>query len=97
MSLVFLSHVCSPGSTFSSNAGNYGKQNHGAFLTTFPFAAIRQEFKTRVEPEDVIEGNDALMGCQVPSFVADLVDIDGWVDSEGNTFPAGNLGVNYGN
>jgi len=47
----------------------------------------------------VILGNDALVKCDIPSFVADLVQVSGWIDNEGkeflpsttNTF--GNLGL----
>ena len=28
-------------------------------------------------------GNEILMKCDIPSFVADFVAVDGWVDSEG--------------
>ena len=31
-------------------------------------------------------GNDAILQCNVPSFVADFVTVEGWVDSEGNDF-----------
>ena len=41
-----------------------------------------------MEQEEVIIGNDGLMACKVPSFVADLVAIDGWVDSQGTGYPA---------
>ena len=29
-------------------------------------------------------GNDALMKCQIPSLVSDLVSVDSWADSKGN-------------
>jgi hypothetical protein len=35
-------------------------------------------------PESVIHGNDAILKCSIPSFVADFVSISGWIDSEGN-------------
>ena len=28
-------------------------------------------------------GNEILLKCDIPSFVADFVFVDGWVDSEG--------------
>ena len=28
-------------------------------------------------------GNEILLKCDIPSFVADFVVVDGWVDSEG--------------
>jgi len=33
--------------------------------------------------ETVVLGNDALIKCQIPSFVQDFITVDGWVDSEG--------------
>ncbi len=51
--------------------------------------------------EYVILGNDVVMACKIPSFVADFVSVVGWVDSGGNQFyksggagrTAGNLGT----
>ena len=34
--------------------------------------------------ENVVMGNDALMKCQIPSLVSDLVSVDSWVDSRRN-------------
>ncbi len=42
--------------------------------------------------ETVINGNDALLKCQIPSFVSDFVSVDGWVDSEGNEIRRASLG-----
>ena len=48
---------------------------------------IQQDFKIHVAFETyVILGNDALLKCEVPSFVSDLVDIFGWIDNAGNQF-----------
>ena len=35
------------------------------------------------DQEYVIIGNDVLLKCNIPSFVADFVHVTGWVDSEG--------------
>ena len=45
-----------------------------------------QLYETHGLPESVIVGNDALLKCAVPSFVADFVTITAWMDSEGNEF-----------
>lgn len=45
--------------------------------------------------EYVILGNDALMKCSIPSFVADSLVVTSWLDNEGNEFPYG--GSNQGN
>ena len=48
---------------------------------------ISQEFKAHVALETyVILGNDALVKCEIPSFVSDLVTINGWMDDENNDF-----------
>ena len=48
---------------------------------------ISQEFKAHVALETyVILGNDALVKCEIPSFVSDLVTINGWMDDENNEF-----------
>ena len=41
-----------------------------------------QEYSINVLPQNyVIKGNDAILKCEVPSFVGDLIEIVGWVDS----------------
>ena len=53
---------------------------------------ISQDFKIHVDFENyVILGNDALLKCDIPSFVADLVDVFGWFDNEGNEYLANAL------
>ena len=48
---------------------------------------ISQEFKAHVGLETyVILGNDALIKCEIPSFVSDLVAISGWIDNKGNEY-----------
>ena len=41
-----------------------------------------QVYKTSSHEEYVMVGNDALVQCVVPSFVADLVSVVQWQDSE---------------
>ncbi len=44
---------------------------------------VSQSYDTIVNQQYVIDGNDVIFMCDVPSFVADLVSVSGWVDSEG--------------
>ena len=44
----------------------------------FWFSAIIQDYVTNVGLEYVIIGNDVLMKCKIPSFVADIVVVVGW-------------------
>ncbi len=41
---------------------------------------MNQPYTTKATEEYVILGNDAIVACKVPSFVADFVDVVGWVD-----------------
>ena len=41
---------------------------------------------TESDNEYIILGNDALMKCEVPSFVSDLVQVHSWIDNENNEF-----------
>ena len=60
------------------------------FFTKFTFIAkfsvASQIYKTSSHEEYIITGNDALMKCVIPSFVADFVSVIQWEDSEGNTY-----------
>ena len=45
-----------------------------------------QSYQTEVLSEYILVGNDAIMKCQVPSFVTDFIDIVSWMDSEGQMY-----------
>ena len=49
-------------------------------------------YQTRVEAEDVILGNHVILQCQIPSHVADLVQVLDWVDSQGSSFARNRYG-----
>lgn len=34
----------------------------------------------------MIKGNSAIMKCEIPSFVADFVLVDSWIDSDGQEY-----------
>ena len=53
-----------------------------------------QIYKTDASQEYVIIGNDAIIKCQYPSFVADFLNVVGWIDSEGEKFSSS---INTGN
>ena len=48
--------------------------------------AINQEYQMRVDDEYVIKGNDVLLKCKIPSFVADLVKVVSWEDQDQNSY-----------
>ena len=48
------------------------------------FSVVLYIYDVDVFKENVVIGNDALMKCQIPSLVSDLVSVDSWADSKGN-------------
>nr|XP_017031921.1 Down syndrome cell adhesion molecule-like protein Dscam2 isoform X26 [Drosophila kikkawai] len=46
-------------------------------------AVVSQFYITEAENEYVIKGNAAVVKCKIPSFVADFVQVEAWVDDEG--------------
>lgn len=55
---------------------------------------MSQSYEAEADNEYVIRGNSAVMKCEVPSFVADFVVVEMWLDSAGNTYLPGS---DYGN
>ena len=62
--------------------------------TYFNLLVAHQHYKTGGSEEYIIRGNDAIIKCNIPSFVSDFVTVDSWVDSEGGEIFANN---NIGN
>jgi hypothetical protein len=62
--------------------------NYTILLTLlFSFCSVvAQHYDTSVNIEYVIRGNSAILKCQVPSFVADFVDIISWHTDSDETF-----------
>lgn len=52
---------------------------------------MNQFYQTRVIDEYVLLGNSVVLKCLVPSFVADFVQVLGWMDDSGN-----NIGSSVG-
>lgn len=54
---------------------------------------VPQSYLLEAESENVIRGNSAILKCKIPSFVADFVSVQAWVDSEGvNYYPRRSYG-----
>lgn len=47
---------------------------------------VAQSYEVEADNEYVIRGNSAVMKCEVPSFVADFVNVEMWVDSAGSSY-----------
>ena len=64
-------------------------------ISTWPFIqlylAVNQEYSTKAEDEYVIQGNDVLVKCKIPSFVADFVSVVGWIDDRLKPLGSNNL------
>jgi hypothetical protein len=43
---------------------------------------VGQAYNAYGSPEEIILGNEAVLKCSIPSFVADFVSVIGWTDSE---------------
>ncbi|XP_032292781.1 cell adhesion molecule Dscam1 isoform X29 [Drosophila virilis] len=47
-------------------------------------AVVNQFYEAEIMTEYVIKGNAAVLKCSIPSFVADFVRVESWIDEEGN-------------
>lgn len=45
-----------------------------------------QSYEAEADNEYVIRGNSVVMKCEIPSFVADFVFVDHWLDTDGNNY-----------
>lgn len=57
-------------------------------LTPRPSTVVTQYYDTDVNKEYVIRGNPAVLKCQIPSFVADFVEVISWHTDQDETFDA---------
>lgn len=48
---------------------------------------VNQFYEAEIMNEYVIRGNAAVLKCSIPSFVADFVKIESWIDEEGTVIP----------
>lgn len=44
---------------------------------------VNQFYKAEILTEYVIRGNTAVLKCSIPSFVADFVHVESWIDEDG--------------
>lgn len=55
---------------------------------------VNQYYGADILMEYVIKGNAAVLKCSIPSFVADFVKVESWIDEEGTELrPSDNYGV----
>ena len=58
-------------------------------MTVRFLSVASQDYKMDVHPEYVMLGNDVLLKCSFPSFVADFVAVLSWIDSEASEYSLG--------
>ena len=54
-------------------------KNHPVFAVL----VVSQSYHVTVPDDSVILGNDVIVKCNIPSFMADFLSVTGWVNSEG--------------
>lgn len=47
---------------------------------------VNHYYEAEVVSEYVIKGNTAVLKCNIPSFVADFVRVEGWIASDGTEY-----------
>lgn len=57
---------------------------------------VNQFYDAEIIKEYVIRGNTAVLKCSIPSFVADFVYVESWIDEDGTVFTATGTNDNYG-
>lgn len=50
------------------------------------FSVVDQYYEAQVYDVFVIKGNSAIFKCNIPSFVADHVEITEWTDTNGGSY-----------
>lgn len=60
------------------------KCNFSIFFSFHP--VVNQFYQTGSEDEYIIRGNAAILKCKIPSFIADFVFVETWLDSDGNEY-----------
>lgn len=60
------------------------------------YIVANQFYEAEIIKEYVIRGNTAILKCSIPSFVADFVYVESWIDETGNILRMAddNYGVN---
>ncbi|GJQ87297.1 Dscam [Trypoxylus dichotomus] len=51
---------------------------------------VNQFYKAEILTEYVIRGNTAVLKCSIPSFVADFVQVEAWIDDQGGVLKVSN-------
>lgn len=61
---------------------------------TYILSVVNQFYEAEILTEYVIRGNAAVLKCSIPSFVADFVKVEAWIDEKGTEIShSGDLGT----
>lgn len=67
------------------------------FYLFYLYVVVSQFYITEAENEYVIKGNAAVMKCKIPSFVADFVYVEAWINvDDGTELTQQSAGSTYG-
>jgi len=58
---------------------------------------VAQQYASEIVSEYVIRGNNAVLKCNIPAFVADFVSVINWKDSDGEVYDVTNSGGKHNN
>jgi len=56
------------------------------YLNFCTLIVVSQFYDSEIISEYVIRGNNAVLKCNIPAFVADFVSVTSWIDSDNNLF-----------
>lgn len=66
------------------------------FIFTFIAIVVNQFYEAEIMTEYVIRGNTAILKCSIPSYLADFVRIESWIDDTNTVLTTSdNYGVNF--
>ena len=69
---------------------NYSNKKWILEKVCLSYSVVAQDYATHVNQEYVIQGNDVILKCGIPSFVADFLQIISWEDDSGTALYADN-------
>lgn len=69
------------------------KNKSNPWVISVRILVVNQPFGLDILMEYVIKGNSAVLKCSIPSFVADFVYVEAWIDEQGTELvPSDNYG-----
>lgn len=69
----------------------YGKTGNRCLV-----AVVGQRYAVNVMDEHVLRGNAAIIKCHIPSFVAEFVEVDSWIEDEATEiYPSADYGTHH--